>query len=286
MPSIQDHPSAFTPSRQLQSWTHDDNQYRRPSTVQTEPLRPMEPGSIGNAPRPYLPAKINDPNQPRQQLPGLQELLSPPLRTGPSSSYSHNWPSVNSSSHPSWSDGLGSSANGQRRPSQAPAIPYNPTPPPFHRLSLDVSTADRYSQPTSINPLGARPSLPAPPPPPILRKLSDYQSSRAPDQLPHPSQGVDIAEPSHSQATSPYRQENDGDIARRLNATQGMRNAPPASNYSLQCVGQRHIPGEGMCYVFKDGSTCPTIIDGEPVNPLWGTTKAGKARKRLAQACL
>lgn len=242
----------------------------------------MEPGSIGNAPRPYLP---NDQNQPRQQLPGLQELLSPPLRTGPPS-YSHNWPSVNNSSHPSWTDGLGSSTNGQRRPSQAPATPYNPTPPPFHRLSLDVSTADRFSQPSSINSLAARPSLPAPPPPPILRKLSDYQSPRAPDQLFYPTQAVDISEPSHSQAASPYRQENDGDIARRLNATQGMRNAPPASNYSLQCVGQRHIPGEGMCYVFKDGSTCPTIIDGEPVNPLWGTTKAGKARKRLAQACL
>jgi len=56
--------------------------------------------------------------------------------------------------------------------------------------------------------------------------------------------------------------------------------------FNTQIVGQRDIPGEGLCYVFKDGSTCPTVIDGEPVNPLWGTTKAGKARKRLAQACL
>jgi hypothetical protein len=283
MPSIQDRPSAFTPSRQLQSWTHNDN-HHKPSIVQAGVLRPMEPASIGGAPRPYLPAGMNDPNQPRQQLPGLQELLSPPLRTG-SSSYSPNWPPVNNS-QPSWSDSLGSSASGQRRPSQVPATPFNPTPPPFHRLSLDVSATDRYSQPTPIIPLGARPSLPALPPPPHLRKLSDYQSSHVPEQLTHPTQGVDTVEPSHSQATSPYRQENEGDIARRLNATQGMRGAPPASNYSLQCVGQRHIPGEGMCYVFKDGSTCPTIIDGEPVNPLWGTTKAGKARKRLAQACL
>jgi hypothetical protein len=247
-------------------------------------LRPMEPASIGGVSRPYLPAGINDPNQPRQQLPGLQELLSPPLRTG-LPSYSPNWPPV-SSSQASWADSLGSSASAQRRPSQVPAIPFNPTPPPFHRLSLDVSATDRYSQPTPVIPLSGRPSLPAPPPPPHLRKLSDYQSSRVPEQLTHATQGVDTVEPSHSQATSPYRQENEGDIARRLNATQGMRGAPPASNYSLQCVGQRHIPGEGMCYVFKDGSTCPTIIDGEPVNPLWGTTKAGKARKRLAQACL
>jgi len=284
MPSTQDRPLAFTPSRQVQSWTHDDNQYRRPSTVQADVLRPMEPSNLGIASRPYLPANINDPHQPRQQLPGLQELLSPGLRTGPPS-YSHNWPAVNNS-QANWSDGHGSSTNGQRRPSHVPAVPFNPTPPPFHRLSLDVSGADRYPQPTPSVPLSARPSLPAPPPPPLLRKLSDYQSSRLPDQLTHPTQRVDPVELSHSQVASPYRQENDGDIARRLNATQGMRNAPPASNYSLQCVGQRHIPGEGMCYVFKDGSTCPTVIDGEPVNPLWGTTKAGKARKRLAQACL
>ena len=283
MPSIQDRPSAFTPSRQPPSWTHNDT-HRRPSTVQAEALRPMEPTSLGSAHRPYLPAGINDPNQPRQKLPGLSELLSPPLRPGPPA-FSPNWPPVNNP-QANWSDGLSSSANGQRRPSHVPAVPFNPTPPPFHRLSLDVSAADRYSQSTPIAPLSARPSLPAPPLPPHLHQLPDYQGPRVPEQLNHATQGADTMDPSHSQATSPYRQENEGEIARRLNATQGMRGVPPASNYSLQCVGQRHIPGEGMCYVFKDGSTCPTIIDGEPVNPLWGTTKAGKARKRLAQACL
>jgi len=55
---------------------------------------------------------------------------------------------------------------------------------------------------------------------------------------------------------------------------------------TAECVGQRTIPGKGLCYVYQDGNTCPTVIDGEVVNPMWGTTKAGKARKRLAQACL
>lgn len=55
---------------------------------------------------------------------------------------------------------------------------------------------------------------------------------------------------------------------------------------NVECVGQREIPGKGLCFVYKDGGTCPTVIDGEVVNPMWGTTKAGKARKRLAQACL
>jgi len=39
-------------------------------------------------------------------------------------------------------------------------------------------------------------------------------------------------------------------------------------------------------HVLEDGTVLPAMIDGEPVNPMWGTTKAGKARKRLAQACL
>ncbi|KAI4732150.1 hypothetical protein E4T49_00150 [Aureobasidium sp. EXF-10728] len=282
MPSMQDRPSVFTSSRPLQ-WTHDDTS-RRSSMVNTESLRPMEPANMTSAPRPYLPARINDPNQPRQQLPGLQELLSPSLRTGPPS-YTPNWPSVNNSQS-SWSDGHGSSSSGQHRPPQGLSLPITPTPPPFHRLSLDVSTADRFSQPASNVALGARPSLPAPPPPPPLRRLSDFPSPHAPEPQSQATQGMDSMGPPQSQAASPYHGDTEGDIARRLNATQGMLNAPPASNYSLQCVGQRHIPGEGMCYVFKDGSTCPTIIDGEPVNPLWGTTKAGKARKRLAQACL
>ncbi|ORX97169.1 hypothetical protein BCR34DRAFT_168645 [Clohesyomyces aquaticus] len=53
-----------------------------------------------------------------------------------------------------------------------------------------------------------------------------------------------------------------------------------------RCVGQREIPGEGLCYVYEDGTYCRAVIDGEPVNPSWGITKAGKPRKRLAQACL
>ena len=45
------------------------------------------------------------------------------------------------------------------------------------------------------------------------------------------------------------------------------------------------IPGKGLCYVYDDGSHIPKTIDSEPVNPQWGITKAGKPRKRLAQAC-
>jgi hypothetical protein len=55
---------------------------------------------------------------------------------------------------------------------------------------------------------------------------------------------------------------------------------------SSRCLGQREMQGEGLCYIYEDGTYCRAIIDGEPVNPSWGITKAGKPRKRLAQACL
>ncbi|KAL4804919.1 hypothetical protein BDV18DRAFT_152882 [Aspergillus unguis] len=61
----------------------------------------------------------------------------------------------------------------------------------------------------------------------------------------------------------------------------------PVKNPARQhVVDERYIEGEGLCYIYADGSHCPKIIDGVPVNANWGITKAGKPRKRLAQACL
>lgn len=51
-------------------------------------------------------------------------------------------------------------------------------------------------------------------------------------------------------------------------------------------IEERYIDGEGLCYIYVDGSYCPKSIDGVPVNANWGVTKAGRPRKRLAQACL
>ena len=50
-------------------------------------------------------------------------------------------------------------------------------------------------------------------------------------------------------------------------------------------VGEQEIPGEGLCWVYEDGSICKKVIDGEEVNANWGVTKAGKPRKRLGIAC-
>lgn len=48
---------------------------------------------------------------------------------------------------------------------------------------------------------------------------------------------------------------------------------------------EEDLPGKGMCYIYDDGTYCPKAIGGDSVNPQWGVTKAGKPRKRLAQAC-
>lgn len=72
----------------------------------------------------------------------------------------------------------------------------------------------------------------------------------------------------------------DRPVRRRLD---GSSRAPVRQS---RLVGQRDVPGEGLCYIYEDGTYCRAIIDGEPVNPSWGITKAGKPRKRLAQACL
>jgi hypothetical protein len=81
--------------------------------------------------------------------------------------------------------------------------------------------------------------------------------------------------PMYDEAEDPARP-----VRRRLDS---LARAPVRAS---RCVAQREIPGEGLCYMYEDGTYCRAIIDGEPVNPSWGITKAGKPRKRLAQACL
>jgi Fungal specific transcription factor domain/Fungal Zn(2)-Cys(6) binuclear cluster domain len=57
------------------------------------------------------------------------------------------------------------------------------------------------------------------------------------------------------------------------------------SSGSRIVVKEANIDGKGLCYVYDDGTVCQKVINGDMVNPKWGTTKAGKPRKRLGQAC-
>lgn len=49
-----------------------------------------------------------------------------------------------------------------------------------------------------------------------------------------------------------------------------------AQNWHRQVVNEADLPGRGTCYVYDDGSVCPKEINGDIVNPRWGTTKAGR----------
>ncbi|KAL4886227.1 hypothetical protein BJY04DRAFT_229347 [Aspergillus karnatakaensis] len=148
---------------------------------------------------------------------------------------------------------------------------------------------------------------------------SVYESSRAPYNSSPSSQSQNLPPISHISAHalgrdastympstsnssySPYRpnllHRHSGDIHDRHTtaipppelADSSPYNVPgkaPKPQVRPHVVDERYIEGEGLCYIYADGSHCPKLIDGMPVNANWGITKAGKPRKRLAQACL
>ncbi|ETN42722.1 uncharacterized protein HMPREF1541_01880 [Cyphellophora europaea CBS 101466] len=55
--------------------------------------------------------------------------------------------------------------------------------------------------------------------------------------------------------------------------------------HSKVVVREDLVEGKGLCYIYSDNTHCPKSVNGDIVNPKWGTTKAGKPRKRLGQAC-
>lgn len=84
---------------------------------------------------------------------------------------------------------------------------------------------------------------------------------------------------------SPYHDKSvSGDVSSPESVSRSSRST--VSTVLPHVVDERYIEGEGLCYIYADGSHCPKIIEGVPVNANWGITKAGKPRKRLAQACL
>lgn len=113
------------------------------------------------------------------------------------------------------------------------------------------------------------------------------------------SSGETPSPPCHSTGTSPLVPSRPGYPVHHGTITSSGRTSPPETPAGAageiqnqphpvrpHVVDEKHIEGEGLCYIYADGSYCPKIIDGVPVNANWGVTKAGKPRKRLAQACL
>ncbi|KAI5310196.1 hypothetical protein KEM55_000660 [Ascosphaera atra] len=122
---------------------------------------------------------------------------------------------------------------------------------------------------------------------------TDTQTSLVPGlpfALYHDSKTSNIS--SMEDDTSSPTQEEDSNVAPPtiLNPTPATASAgssnPNKQPRVIRLIGEEHIDGQGLCYIYSDGTHCPKYIKGEAVNANWGITKAGRPRKRLAQACI
>ena len=296
------------PTKQLSHWpqvkehsTSNSSDPSRPSVMHAEPPRPIEPGGSHDVSIPYSHHRLReDSHMPqRQQLPGVQELLSPSVRTGARSPITGSWAPINNPS--AWRDRMIPASKGIPLPADDPTHSLNSV----HRHHpMEHSFPGTYRSSNQHQPIGVniqqqhhhqqqqqqqqqqqrQPSMSD-----VSLRPSERSSPRSLGRAEYTMRGAEhFSSSSYHAITNAVHHDSFSEsiLERRHSSTLSGRAGPAGSLLSLQIVSQRDIPGEGLCYVFKDGSTCPTIIDGEPVNPLWGTTKAGKARKRLAQACL
>jgi hypothetical protein len=166
--------------------------------------------------------------------------------------------------------------------------PYDPPPP--QAISL------RQPYPVPQRPYAATQSSYHPSGPESNQQAASYPTASNPGPWPRQdNQLLDDSRRSYEPQTVPYHQ---GQLPYQSVVLNGVSRSPSfhsrvesqsersGGQRFLQVVREEHIPGEGICYVYEDGSHCRKFIDGEPVNASWGVTKAGKPRKRLAQACM
>lgn len=183
-----------------------------------------------------------------EQLPSVSQLLTPVSRSSAPPPYHHTQPFATPT--PSYTSHHDSSLASSIL--TAPVHEHKNLPPishiPVRNLEDEMRPHSRAQSSTSV--------------PPLQRDLS-------------------------SSSTTQYKGSSDirsSETTTRTVSPAG--NGPQSPPVRSHVVDERYIDGEGLCYVYANGSCCPKIIDGTPVNANWGITKAGKPRKRLAQACL
>ncbi|KAL4888582.1 fungal-specific transcription factor domain-containing protein [Aspergillus ambiguus] len=230
-------------------------------------LHQRTPGEKNGSGSAISSSKVAGSQQTNEQLPSVSQLLTPgAVDSRPSSPY------------PPTAFGIYLAPNGTKDSPQPSIYNDSGTPPSIRRNGVhDISRmpSDLGSQAGSLPPLSQISSLG------ILRE----------SQLNHTSQATFPAQPLQYGSNANYgfgpREREPEDDSQMENA-----DGEPTSNKNKQAkvrphvVDERYIEGEGLCYIYADGSHCPKVIDGVPVNANWGITKAGKPRKRLAQACL
>lgn len=196
-----------------------------------------------------------EPNRPVQQLPSVSQLLTNTPRSSPPSSY---------------------------YPPGAPftRVPGPPPPPPSHPFRHDHS---------QISPTALYDRAPGfAPPAGHLPPLSHAVQASGEHTPPRPVTGSNLTVQTQLSPLSYHGQIGttkslgEGSPSEISGASTATGSVPPVRPH---VVDEKYIEGEGLCYIYADGSYCPKNIDGVPVNANWGITKAGKPRKRLAQAC-
>ncbi|KAJ5104617.1 hypothetical protein NUU61_001964 [Penicillium alfredii] len=206
------------------------------------------------------PADATSQRQRTEPLPSVRQLLTPV--TGPNSPPSYSQPFGTPSSAAEHRDSTYPFRHHE------PPLPSQLSPTAVHDRAKGRSESLPRSQTGSLPPL----SQVAMQSPGDIRHHAATRSDPSATSSQHdqvPLHGTPFHEKSHS----------------------GSLSSPDAANRAVPAVqphvvDERYVEGEGICYVYADGSHCPKSINGIPVNANWGITKAGKPRKRLAQACL
>lgn len=194
-----------------------------------------------------------EPTRTGQQLPSVSQLLTNTPRSSPPSSY--------------FPPALGAPF------ARAPGPPSHS----FHHHDLQISPTTLYDRPSGF-------VAPAEHLPPISHAVH-VSGEHTP---PRPTTGPSLTlQTQHSPLSyhSALRTKSLGEVSPSESPGASI-SAGSAPSVRPHVVDEKYIEGEGLCYVYADGSYCPKNIDGVPVNANWGITKAGKPRKRLAQACL
>ena len=153
-------------------------------------------------------------------------------------------------------------------------------PPPASYVPLQTSGAVHYNYLGLPSQVGypIQPELSQPPHQLSAHQISPQHSN--PHQLP---QGFPVGPSVQYYQDSPSVQYHTTTPASSPSSSErlAISNVKPAPKVVREAVSA----DEGPVWVYEDGTTVPKTIDGEPVNALWGITKAGKPRKRLAIAC-
>ena len=220
----------------------------------------------------------------QEQLPSVSQLLTPSSQPSlPSSPFSPHYrldspTSLQPSSRPSWPLDMR-----ERLPSLAysDGIATPPMAPPHRKLSYPIPVLNTALplRPTSY-PYGDSGKHE-----PDDSAYSPYVQRSNSDPSPYQqllsAQASHYEQPLSYQMREPHQQSNIGS-----NRDSSQQEGSNVAQFVPRAVREEVFPGEGLCYVYEDGSHCRKVIDGDAINVNWRLTKAGKPRKRLAVACL